>query len=195
MSYLLDALKKAQLERESLQSQTLPIEQHALKSQTMPAWLIVVIVVFIGISIFQVLPNKTQQKIAPAERESAVIVPKQSEMEIQKFIAEAPANVASQPVQANETLQETSIAPLELTELPAHILRKIPSLSLQSHIYSPDPTYRSVIINDQTFRENMFIEDQVILSEITSQGVNIKVADYLIFLPKGISWVATNRAE
>lgn len=194
MSYLLDALKKAQLERESLQSTNVQPEQMPVKSQAMPVWLVGMVVLFIVFSLYQFLPTEYAEPISSNAQNKAVNSVASNGFE-KNLPVKTQISEQSQVSPAKEIVVERAVKALELTELPAHVLRKIPSLSLQSHIYSPDPQYRSVIINDASFKQNMFIEEQVILDEITSQGVNIKVADYLIFLPKGISWVATKRAE
>ena len=51
MSYLLDALKKAEQERENQQSQGVVLQPIALKSQAMPIWLVGLILMFVLFSV------------------------------------------------------------------------------------------------------------------------------------------------
>ncbi|MEJ2743731.1 MAG: general secretion pathway protein GspB, partial [Gammaproteobacteria bacterium] len=57
------------------------------------------------------------------------------------------------------------------SQLPAVVLVEFPELHYSSHIYSSDPRFRSVTINERVFRERDQVEPRVRVVEITEQGV------------------------
>lgn len=58
-----------------------------------------------------------------------------------------------------------------ITELPREIAAALPALEFFSHMYSGEPQYRSVIINGEYLKENQKLSDQLMLEEITEEGV------------------------
>jgi len=80
----------------------------------------------------------------------------------------------------------------QLEQLSKEVLQLIPSLQLESHIYSSAEEFRSVVINGRSFKQGQFVSIDVVLEQITEDGIVINVASQLIALPKGISWVASN---
>lgn len=191
MSYLLDALKKAEQERENQQSQGVVLQPIALKSQAMPIWLVGLILMFVLFSVLVFISDDAPVTDAASVQSLAYKENAAQSQTVSERKITLPIDVAL--TQVDKPVVTKKI--YELTELPSHVLAEIPSLSLQSHIYSEQIEYRSVILNDVSYKQNMFIGNQVVLNQITNQGIIIKVSDYLVFLPKGITWVATNHAK
>ena len=59
---------------------------------------------------------------------------------------------------------------LEQNELPENIQRQLPALVISAHVYSSNPSQRSLIVNNEFFEEGDYIMDDIILHEITSDG-------------------------
>lgn len=89
-----------------------------------------------------------------------------------------------------ETPQGPQVKQLE--QLSKATLSTIPSMQLESHIYSSAEDFRSVVINGRSFNQGDYFSPDVVLHQITEDGVVIQVNGELVAMPKGISWVASN---
>ena len=202
MSYLLDALKKAEQERKQDQGDKVMTPAVVSAPSSIPAafiWVAVGLVLITGIKMFwpaahdgeyineqanqgqvrQPLTQGATQAIAATQNQGAA----QKANDLHGQSNQAPSN-------------EVSVLPVkELMELDEKTLSKIPSISLESHIYSPVSDYRSVIINGNSYSENALLSAGVVLSEITKDGVTIMVGQQPVHLPKGITWVSTKHAQ
>jgi general secretion pathway protein B len=85
--------------------------------------------------------------------------------------------------------------PRQLAELSAQELNKIPSLSLESHLYSTVAEYSSVVINGQNYSEGDLLSLGVVLNKINANGIVVSVDNILVELPKGITWMSTSYAK
>lgn len=192
MSYLLDALKKAEQERKLGEQSELPLYTEPQVKATLPVWLVVLILVVLGLSVFKIMSGSSDDSVSDEiyEEKSAV----SSAFEISDVNPEEKSLTAvSKPVA--ESIDTMQAVPKELSELDAATLSKIPSLNLESHIYSPAAEYRSVVINGQSYSEGSLLAAGVVLNEITQTGIVIKVGEQFVVLPKGISWVSTKHAN
>ncbi len=193
MSYLLKALQKAEQERKQGQEQTADVAVPSATA-TLPKWLMACLFVFLSVSTLKLLgfmenspsteieQSDMQQVIVPADKNKTETLPATSiKLKDVKFKSIKPELLISEPLVPE---------PLELAQLSPLMLKKIPTLMLESHIYSSAAQYRSVVINGQSYSEGMLLNAHVLLSEITSGGIVIKVDDQDVALPKGISWVA-----
>ena len=202
MSYLLDALKKAEQERKQDQGDKVMTPAVVSAPSSIPAafiWVAVGLVLITGIKMFwpaandgeyineqanqgevrQPMTQGATQAIAATQNQGAA----QKANDLHGQSNQAPSN-------------EVSVLPVkELMELDEKTLSKIPSISLESHIYSPVSDYRSVIINGNSYSENALLSAGVVLSEITKDGVTIMVGQQPVHLPKGITWVSTKHAQ
>ncbi|MDA0787964.1 MAG: general secretion pathway protein GspB [Proteobacteria bacterium] len=89
--------------------------------------------------------------------------------------------------QPQGTDQVTNV-PVPIGALPSRIRAALPDLSLTSHIYSTDASLRMVNINDRVLHEGDAITRDVVLREITPDGVIMNYADYAIILSVTDSW-------
>jgi general secretion pathway protein B len=67
---------------------------------------------------------------------------------------------------------------LNINDLPLSVQRQIPDLSFSTHIYASDAAWRMVGINGKSRREGDNIEDNLVLLEITEQGVILGFKGY-----------------
>jgi hypothetical protein len=194
MSYLLEALKKAELERNAQaegEGSVLPV---ANPSANLPGWLIFIVISFLIITLVKLFLPSTS--IVEVEVEPTIEVLKVDVIPVSPVIAVVDTVKPLEVILAPPKSESEIITKVyELAELPKEILNMIPTLSLQSHIFSSAPEYRSVVINEQTFNEGMLINAQVVLQEITHTGIVINVAGRNVALAKGVSWVSSKHVK
>jgi len=218
MSYLLDALKNAEHERKQGEQSELPLYTEPEIKAALPVWLIAVIVTLLALTFFKLFFDGTETGEAVSVDDSEMISERveysQIKSSAQSDLGEsnstgietsatvsdqlegsvAPKDVAPKDVVPKNVVPK-NVVPKELAELDRGTLSLIPSLSLESHIYSPAADYRSVIINGQSYGEGSLLSADVALFEITQTGVVLKVGEQYVVLPKGISWVSTKHAK
>ncbi len=191
MSYLLEALKKAELERNAQTEGDMAPLPVVKVSANLPAWLIIVVSMFLIVTLIKLfLPNTPLTDVETEPMVVADIMPMPTEVPAHPINEPFKTSLTPQPFEAEQTLKV-----YELAELPKEILNLIPTLSLQSHIFSSAPEYRSVVINEKAFNEGMFINAQVVLQEITNTGIVINVAGRNVALAKGVSWVSSKHVK
>jgi general secretion pathway protein B len=222
MSYLLKALEKAEKEREqqTLNETLLPTEVQV--ASRLPFGVIVFVVLVLSATLIKVFLSDSKNQLALNEDESANSIVKMVESKpiVQKsqpisqslepiLISPDPAYASSNTVgtdplkalaepEAKEVasvVEESLNEPLELYALPKSMLAKIPSITLESHIFSSAAEFRSVVINGRTFKEGMMLNAEVVLSSITNKGVVLDVSGQKVSLDKGITWVAAKNAK
>ncbi|GAA6133286.1 hypothetical protein NBRC116188_00750 [Oceaniserpentilla sp. 4NH20-0058] len=189
MSYLLKALAKAEQERQQQKQGDQLSTQVLMVESKLPKSLLVVVFLLVAATIWQLIP-----KSEPTFEEPSLT---QTE----------PHPISKHQVSSNPVLNDDSNKPLDkpiqpeavkakdLYELSTEELARIPSLELASHIYSSAPSFRSVVINGQTYEEGMLIKSGVILDEIIPSGIVINVQGQKVELPKGISWIASQNVK
>jgi hypothetical protein len=193
MSYLLEALKKAELERNAQAEGSASVLPVANPSANLPGWLIFIVISFLIITLVKLfLPSTSivEVEVEPIPVFKADVIPVSPVVAVVDTVK--PLEVILAPPKSES---EIIIKVYELAELPKEILNMIPTLSLQSHIFSSAPEYRSVVINEQTFNEGMLINAQVVLQEITHTGIVINVAGRNVALAKGVSWVSSKHVK
>jgi hypothetical protein len=193
MSYLLKALEKAEQERQqNLQSDNTETVTHVQKA-SLPKSLVVVVVVLLVLTLWQVWPNKqTPLESNTIEQYDEGFSNKENSIEI--FEANESVETQSTP-QENIAALPVNVKPKDLSELTPQELARIPSLNLVSHIYSSAAEFRSVVINDQAYKEGALIRPGLKLEEINQNGIVINIHGQKVELPKGISWVASQNAK
>jgi general secretion pathway protein B len=81
----------------------------------------------------------------------------------------APRVAMAQPV-ADPVMEMHEPGVLELHELPYDIQQRIPVMQFSAHVYSSNPLQRSVVINGRFMEEGDYLESDLYLSEITTDG-------------------------
>jgi hypothetical protein len=93
---------------------------------------------------------------------------------VQKTIPRPPSVVAEKP-----KVEPPARPPAEipyLAEMSLDFQQKIPRLQFSGHVYSPEPSLRLIMINDAIIREGGLIEAELMLEEITTDGVVISLS-------------------
>ncbi|EAT10797.1 general secretion pathway protein GspB [Bermanella marisrubri] len=182
MSYLLKALEKAQKEREAgTEKQTQFTQQR--NSATIPWWLVVCILLVLFVTVLQVFGVFTLVNDESGS-EALNVFPVVETVPHHQGLSDA----QSTHKESKAGLQIDKI--YTLMELDPQQLALLPSLELQSHIYSPRAEMRSVIINDRNYTEGDLLSANVGLKEITPKGIVLTVDEIKVYLDKGITWVA-----
>ncbi|MFT6154709.1 MAG: hypothetical protein ACJAYK_002686 [Crocinitomicaceae bacterium] len=211
MSYLLEALKKAEEDRLSLgdtEENLLPIA-HFKSNLPMGLIAVVIIVLFATIiKLFSKPPteqlndldtSQISKDIVPLKASEYVLLRGETLIEPGNKLQESPA-VAQQLLTVATQNEQVSVAAttkkaLQLAELSPQQLNKIPSLSLESHLYSTVAQYSSVVINGQNHSEGDLLSAGVVLKSINANGIVISVDGTLVELPKGITWMSSSYAK
>lgn len=212
MSYLLKALEKAELERKQ-NSVSPEVKQTTLVvSKGLPKSVVFVLVVAVLLMFWKLIPEVHESN---AQSMAAIEIPTQNTSASNAVKTDAvdagvemikPEIVTQEIIRPNTFIQaetspqviepEVDEAPMykikQLEELSKDVLQDIPSLQLESHIYSTAEDFRSVVINGRSFKQGQFVSTDVVLEQITEDGIVINVGSQRIALPKGISWVASN---
>lgn len=63
---------------------------------------------------------------------------------------------------------------LSLTDLSAELKSALPEMQFSGHVYSPSPELRLIMINDSVVREGDQIGPNLLLEEITAEGVILR---------------------
>ncbi len=207
MSYILDALKKADQERQqgdvpNLKSSSPSTIQHTPSHRNI-IWMMALVII-IALVWFKPWQGQisTQQAVqsVPATQTTANIEP----------ALETPRTIQPEPVQ-KETGQvqptsetgtpvptETTTATQESTservsipnvmELPAHTQSTLPTIQISGHIYDAVPANRMIIINGRVEREGRYISDNTILDSITENGIILNHSGTLFSMTVFDSW-------
>jgi len=200
MSFILDALKKSEAER---QQQTGAEFSNVPSSSGEPQsfkWLwflalllLVNIAVLIGILM---RPDTTAGEAAP----DATVAPEQAQISTPSFeekVAAAKQNqpppvTAARPDPEPQALQGAPRPPttprggrvLTIDEVRLNGTLEVTDLHLDIHVYSDDPAERFVFINMTKHREQSTLEEGPVVVEITADGVILKHQGTTFLLPR-----------
>lgn len=192
MSYLLDALKKAERERTAQQQNPATAAQgEYLQQRGSLGWVIFAVfgagVMLATLAVVFLSGQSHVQEDSVREmttRESETVAPSPAEADVPA------ASVQAEPVQNNH---ENIV--FDLADLSPAQLAKVPTLRFQSYFYSQDPKFRSVGINDQVYKEGALLAPGTVLKSITVEGVVLRVDDFNMLLPKGMDWIKPSDAQ
>ncbi len=190
MSYILDALKKSEQDRgsgaiPSVQTvHSSSLNYHQEKTPVWP-WLLAAIVAINLIAvIYFIQPKDSKEPVAAIHPEIIIETPVQEKQVVTP--PSIPTTVASTPVaviaapkaapapEAQAIIQTETIEPIfetvDLYDLPLNVRQYIPELEFSAHVYSTNPLQRSLVINGQFMEEGSRINNELVLTEITSDG-------------------------
>jgi general secretion pathway protein B len=183
MSYILDALKKSDQER---QENTGPTLQTVHRPRLMTNrngsmfWfgLIILLLVVLLATVwfyFTYSADPTRQETSALQVLGAGASEKvNSTARVKPEITE-PSSVGSAPV-------------VEFGELPDPIKKQIPPLTFSFHVYSDNPDRRTIIINKRRAREGVVVESDLRLDEITEEGVVLSWQSHRFYINVVESW-------
>jgi general secretion pathway protein B len=200
MSYILQALKKSELEREQAASHNVqPLEQVPLVSSVNTIDQDDVIknqqnhYRFIGLAAAGLLVVIIFVLLA----DSDVFIPSQRPISVPMS---APATILPPvPVQASELLIEPSVteivvaevvtkSPIAVEQASENVLSLIPNIEISSHIFSSLPERRSIVVNGERLVEGDFVAPKVQVKEITAKGMVVDVNGWSLVIGRSRGW-------
>jgi general secretion pathway protein B len=204
MSFILDALKKSETER---QEQTGAEFSNVPSSSGEPQsfrwlWILALLLLVNVIVLFGILlrDDEATDVAAPVER-TPVEQSQPASSSFEDRVAEARE---SQPVPDTTTTepstsQSANTAPVEappqavaqsrprlmtIDELRLNGTLQLPELHIDIHVYAEDPAERFVFINMKKQRENSQLDEGPVVAEITTDGVILKHQGSTFLLPR-----------
>ncbi len=188
MSYILDALKKSEQDRgkgavpgvQTVHSSSLNYRQE--KKSVWPWFLVALIAINLVAVIYFIQTKDNKEPVAAIQPETITETPVQK-----KQVATTPTATTSIPPTAvvaaqkeapafeKQIIQQTeTIEPIfetvDLYDLPLNVRQHIPDLEFSAHVYSTNPLQRSLVINGRFMEEGAQINNELVLTEITSDG-------------------------
>jgi len=207
MSYLLKALEKAEQERQQNLHPQDAVAKPVAVSAHLPKSIVFIVLILLVLTLWQVWPSHKAVEqdeygsvsTEPKQNSAHVLVARSNNLTAERAEStsriEASNDLSSVPITPIKDRAVIEKPPKDLSELTAQELAQIPSLNLASHIYSSAAEYRSVVINDQTYKEGDLIRAGLKLEEINQSGIVINIHGQKVSLPKGISWVASQNVK
>lgn len=193
MSYILEALKKSEQERE-LAAQRIESEVVSevvgageLVAQPVEAqskWLLntvylslLILLVLILFKLFYTPTSNTDQKVGESNLQLA------EQYEVQNINTDLKVEVNENSV---PLLPENKLIAIE--QAPNHILASMPTLRISSHIYSTQADRRSIVVNGQRMIEGDFVAPNIQILEITHQGMVVSAEDLALEVSRSRGW-------
>ncbi len=183
MSYILDALNKADKERKQQQT---PDNVAAPKSNniqpTSYVWLYVMVVILLVLIIAWLTSRNSQEETVlttiPAPQAAKVIPPTPKHVETKKSSPPQPTEMPTPPVhQEKAVASKVSEVIPPILGLDQNIRDQLPRIQISAHIYSDNQQKRMVIINDRVLHEGDYLAENLILNRIKPDGLELKWKD------------------
>ena len=205
MSYILEALKKSELERQQGNVpglQTLPLQlQESTQSSRWPYVIIGVLALSLVFVLGWMRPWASQQSMPGIQNTAANVAesapataveirPQTSVVAAEPYIAQRPATVESYINQKTATAEPSLFlgSVPHLRDMPALVLQAIPDMEFAGHVYSSNPEQRSVIINGRSMAEGETVVEGLRVEQITEKGVVFDYQNQLFQMPILQDW-------
>jgi general secretion pathway protein B len=181
MSYILEALKKAEAERHAGAVSALPRALFPGEGRHRPAWrkpwpwaLLTVLAAILGGAAWFGTRTPTAPAALPIPAPVAIAV--KEEEKPREQAAKKPPEKKTAPSEPKPVPSEAPL--LALHELPEHIQREIPTLSIGGYIYSGNKADRSVLIGKRLLHEGEQIAPDLTLEKLTQRGMVLNYKGY-----------------
>jgi general secretion pathway protein B len=173
MSYILDALKKSDQERQQNNGpslQTVHRPHLSNKNSTSRLFLLIVSVTTIFLFVlgfWYVKPHIFAGIFEGNASKNPVI------LEPEVVVPELPVKSTTQVTSPDQLVNDSvvSSAVVEFWELPDPVQASIPALTFSFHVFSTNPDKRTIIINKHRVKQGDSVSAGLILEEITTEGV------------------------
>ena len=204
MSFILDALKKSETERQ---------EQSGAEFSNVPSssgepqsfkwlWILALLLLVNVIVLFGILLREDEAPDTPTPVEQTPVEQSQpASSSFEDRVAEARQNQPAPDTKTAEPSpsQPASTAPVEappqtvaqsgprlmtIDELRLNGTLQLPELHVDIHVYAEDPAERFVFINMKKHRENSQLDEGPVVAEITTDGVILKHQGSTFLLPR-----------
>lgn len=212
MSFILDALKKSETERQQQSNAEFAAVPSATSSTSVPRWLWVVgilllvnLLVLVSLLLRQDTPamNQPTTGSVPAGEDVAMEAPSSFEQQLESARQRAPVQT---PAAQDSVITPAPATPLErvepvvisqnpaainsdnvhptLQEVMANGSMSLPELHLDIHVYAPAAEDRFVFINMSKYREGMQLAEGPMVIEISADGVLLGHQGQSFLLPR-----------
>jgi general secretion pathway protein B len=203
MSYILDALRKSEQQRKLVRD--LKLEQPASREAPpprrpwWPAAFVLLVAGAAGVGAYLALQPKAPPPAASATVEPAsapqpapanpplapVVTPTGDSGPIRDLAnqGQPPAQPVPAPLAAARAQPDTQTVPF-LREMPGEFARSVPELTVNIHVYAPDPAQRVLYINNRQVREGEAVADGVYVESIVADGVVLQRLGTRFKLPR-----------
>ncbi len=192
MSYILDALKKSDQQRNIGVPPTLQFAQATMPTPKRPSsfyyGLLAIMLLVAGVAIGLLRPWQAEQIPAvtePIAQRSPTVIPQQAAPPTVPASPEVVGNtaqvIAAAPAQQkpdSSTAKSQEQQPISFDELPVQIQREIPDMAIQLHAYSSKPDERLAYINSKKLREGDSVMPGLMLEQITPDGMIFSYKGY-----------------
>ena len=175
MSYILDALNKAEKDRQQQPLTSVPpvSTQGEPVQQTRGKYGLYFITVALVLLMLWVLFNKSEAPLQQA------VIPQKEQVTSPKAEPTIQAKVVKpQPTQEIEKkdifIQEKAKTIPNIMALDSALRNQLPPIVISAHVYSEEASKRMVIINNQVKHEQQYIGEQLQLTHITPQGIQLQ---------------------
>jgi general secretion pathway protein B len=194
MSYILDALRRADAERErgsipGIHAQPVPLASPDGQAQPPArpwAWTVAGIALALLAAALAWRLLSAEDNAQPIAAAPAVVSPPAPPP---SPVAPAPRPVAPQPALPAPVLAHAPLAPPRAAapadarvyaqhELPDEIRHQLPTLTVGGSMYSDDPAHRMLIINGQIYHEHDQLAPQLTLEQIKLKAAVLKYKSY-----------------
>ncbi|MDH4048192.1 MAG: general secretion pathway protein GspB [Gammaproteobacteria bacterium] len=207
MSFILDALKKSESERQRKGTPGIADVPQGKGGSGNSTWIWIVVallavnfVVLLGLMLRSDTSPAVTPELRPADT-AAKIAPEPVAESFSEIVADAkrsqPATVASEPPhtlpprQHSDAKPATNVSratvvdgPDTFNELRSNGSLQLPDLHLDIHVYSATPAERFVFINMSRYRENATLDEGPQIREITPEGVILEHQGQRFLLPR-----------
>jgi len=205
MSYILDALKKSEQERghgnipdvQTVHSSSLNYRRE--KRTYWPYILITAVILNLAAIIYfmsgkekvsaehekieATLGNKQKTEIKNEQTAAVTLAEESNHIETNKkadevILADA-APVKTKPTATKNSVTNTNKI-TEYYDLPEPIKQQLPGIVISAHVYSSNPSQRSIVINNNFLEQGEYVLDDLVLHEITADGAVLNYHGTLI---------------
>ncbi len=206
MSFILDALKKSEAERQRQNAPgfaSIP-ERRDAKTSGKWIWLVVGLLVVNLVALGGLLLWKSTA-VTPTETPVATIPQGSPAVTFSELVSEVKRSQQSPGVQGDEQIaeQDVALAPAapatpvgdivpgrvdvgleSVNDLRAKGELQLPDMHLDIHVYSGAPADRFVFVNMSKYKENAFLSEGPLVREITPEGVVLEHQNKVFLLPR-----------
>ena len=202
MSYILDALKKAEAERDPDARANLAMAQHERRRNRWLTYAVVIaLVANAAILLWLFLPEQNSDAISPgAQSPTQEPSARQEPVPEPAVVVAAPEPAVSRPPDAmaaesatGETIIGPGTAPVSVAEplpvssLPSGQRERFPTLEFSTHVYADDADLRAIVVNGTRLAEGDRL-GSLRLQEITEDGAVFRFEGRLVLVSVLDAW-------
>ncbi|MES2664219.1 MAG: general secretion pathway protein GspB [Pseudomonadota bacterium] len=211
MSYILDALKKSERDRQRRQDPTMPVwqpEAAPAKSYAKLLWILgaiaLVNIICVGVLVVVMMDRDDSSKeqvsstsVSPAASAatdpSSVSTPAPVQVAEPKTSENIPEGYELISPGTTPTVSERVLPPpsniMSLVDLPPMILQELPRFQFSSHLYTDNPLLRSIEMNGEKLGEGATSKDGLVVEQIDLRSIVLNHRGYFFRVDIDEYWV------